>query len=145
MQVEFLVKLVIWDMCSSSVIVKTTWIVLYVVVFCIIHPGNNISPRQEWFRGELCFHDCFRLGEKVVSPKQWYGRCEKAPGTSVLSTVFSLRQKWPWSRSALWTIFAQAIDFLLGRGVFPPGRNYSRPNLKKKIGFLFHLFNSFEM
>jgi len=91
------------------------------------------------------------LDKKVVSPKRGYSRPgEKVLGASVLSRVFSPRReifclgkevfsprrKWSWSRSVLWTIFGQTINFLLRRRVFSPERN---------LAFCFWLFNSFGM
>jgi len=70
-------------------------------------------------------------GEKVVSLKRGYSRPgEKAPGASVLFGVFSPRREifCPSDEvfsPALWTIFAQAINFSLRRGVFSPRQNWS--------------------
>jgi len=87
-----------------------------------------------------------RPREKVVSLKRGYSRSgEKAPGASALSRVFSPRREifcpsdevFSPGESifakakidlALWTIFAQAINFSLGRGVFLPRRNWSSPS-----------------
>jgi len=43
---------------------------------------------------------------------------------------------------ALWTTFAQAINFSLRQGVFSPRRNWSRPKLKKKKEIFFLAFVS---
>ena len=99
MQVEFLVKLVIWDMCFCGS--KNCINCLIIDVFCIIFPGDIISPKREWLRVATMLSWLFlprrevpRPSEKVVSLKRGYG-CpgEKAPGVSVLSGVFFPRRE----------------------------------------------------
>jgi len=87
-------------------------------VFCIIRPGDIISPRQEWFRvASMLFglfsprRDVPRPGDKVVSLKRGYSRPgKKAPGVSVLFGVFSPRRE----------IFRPSDE------VFSPKREYFR-------------------
>ena len=74
-------------------------------------PGASVlsgvlSPRRE----------IFRLGEKSFAQARRYSR----PGESIFAQAkIDL---------ALWTTFTQAINFSLRRGVFLPGRNWSRPS-----------------
>jgi len=65
---------------------------------------------------QVCSLECFRLGEKSFAQARRYSR----PGESIFAKAkIDL---------TLWTTFAQAINFSLGRGVFSPERNWSRPS-----------------
>jgi len=58
---------------------------------------------------QVCFLECFRLGEKSFAQAMRYSR----PGESIFAKAKV--------DLALWTTFAQAINFSLRRGVFSPG------------------------
>jgi len=69
----------------------------------------------------------FRLGEKSFAQAMRYSRLGES--------IFAKAKKDP----ALWTIFAQAINFSLRRGVFSPGQIGLAQAKKNKIDFLFSI------
>jgi len=65
---------------------------------------------------QVCSLECFRLGEKSFTQAMRYSH----PGESIFAKAkIDL---------ALWTTFAQTINFSLRRGIFSPGRNWSHPS-----------------
>jgi len=89
----------------------------------ITRPGEKVVRSSEGTLAQarkpleqVCSLECFRQGEKSFAQVRRYSR----PGESIFAQgKIDL---------ALWTTFAQVINFSLRRGVFSPRRNWSRPS-----------------
>jgi len=116
-------------------------------VFCIICPGDSISPRRKWFRAASVFSGLFsHRRESSFAPMRVQSPRRESPWSKcALMSVFTQARRYSCPGESIFahakmalrqecslTIFAQSINFRSGENVFSPGGiGLVQPNKKK--------------